>query len=376
MVDEPDMPDAVIYVAKPGDDLAALAREYDSTVEAIWDDPRNAAHRAVRKLPEMLLPGDVIHIPRIAHGEMPVEPPELPPESVPGATPLYAGDDWPYELSPFVQSTPAPTWACPDGTCECHAAGPETQPIHHTVFLHDNRSRRMALARYRVLRHGRPIEGPKHADATGAISFDVRTQDKSVVIEWAPQHTPLDPELPYQRRYHLNMDPDSHAAVRQRLEHIGVCQGGTLEHRIEAFQRAYALAIGGRVASVAGPLAVFHDTATLPPLERGGRAPVPLAPDVRGPQQGSVSAVADRDAECHFSYRLLRSKDQPLGGMPYVLGIGGARVLRGITDDSGGFEYGDVPAGDYAMLVDGIVMHLPALSKDQRWRPLMVRPDR
>ena len=79
---------------------------------------------------------------------------------------------------------------------------------------------------------------------------------------------------------------------------------------------------------------------------------------------------------CHLSYRLRRAQDEPIVGSPFIVEIGWGRVLRGTTDGEGGFEYGDVAPGDYLLQIEGVMMHLPALPKDCRWQPLIVRPDR
>ncbi|NUO49803.1 MAG: hypothetical protein HOV80_13190 [Polyangiaceae bacterium] len=364
-----------VYTVRAGEDLADIANHQDSTVDAIWHHPDNAEVVKRRRLPERLLPGDVVYVPWDPAAPAVAEPPALdPPSSI--TQPTVTEEGWPYELSPGAPARPAPSWTCPGGTCECHGnEGPEIL-ARHTVFLYDSESRRMPNARCRVLLNGQPLEAPPNADGSGAISFEVGERARAVEIEWAPADTPLDPRLPYRRRYRLVLDGDSRAGVRERLEHIGVSRKGSLEDRIVAFQRAYGLEVDGSVESVEGPLTAYHDRASLPKLATAEQpVPAPIPPDIRPPHQGCVSGV-ERSASCHFSFRLLRGERQPCARASFTLDIGDGRVFRGMTDGDGRLEYGDVPAGDYALVVDNVRMHVPALPKSERGRPLLVCADR
>lgn len=50
-------------VVGAGDCLLSLARRYETSVDAIWSAGQNAELRERRKLPNQLLPGDVVHVP-------------------------------------------------------------------------------------------------------------------------------------------------------------------------------------------------------------------------------------------------------------------------------------------------------------------------
>lgn len=81
------------YTVKSGDWLAKIAEEHGTSVGEIWNHPHNAEHRAKRGSPDVLYPGDVIHIPY--EPELPPPPPSTPPPppSLPSTPP---------EIPPFV----------------------------------------------------------------------------------------------------------------------------------------------------------------------------------------------------------------------------------------------------------------------------------
>lgn len=52
-----------MHVVRQGEFLAVIAQRLGLAASAIWDDPDNADLRARRPNPDMLAPGDVLHIP-------------------------------------------------------------------------------------------------------------------------------------------------------------------------------------------------------------------------------------------------------------------------------------------------------------------------
>ncbi|MEM6788183.1 MAG: hypothetical protein AAF928_07815 [Myxococcota bacterium] len=52
------MSKGVVFIVGTGDTLDQVARVHHPTVEAIWEDPRNARHVAQREDPAILIPGD------------------------------------------------------------------------------------------------------------------------------------------------------------------------------------------------------------------------------------------------------------------------------------------------------------------------------
>jgi hypothetical protein len=247
------------------------------------------------------------------------------------------------------------------------------ETVQHTIFLHDDRSRRMPHAQCRVHVHGQPLEAPVQADASAAITIEIPPDVRTLLVEWAPADAPLEPTLPYRRFYHVQPGADGKEAVRKRLEHIGVSRDFLLEDRIREFQAAYGLLPDGKVESVLAPLRAYHDRGMLPPIpetRRSGVPVTPLPPDVRPPAQGAVSAVADRAGECHVSLQLLDASHGPLANEPFSLELGMGHVHEGHTDAQGRLEFGDVAAGDYALAVGAIRLHVPAIRKDERHRPI------
>lgn len=59
------------YVVKSGDYLAKIAHARGFDADQVWDDPKNADLKALRKDPNILHPGDVLYIPE-------PKPPDLP----------------------------------------------------------------------------------------------------------------------------------------------------------------------------------------------------------------------------------------------------------------------------------------------------------
>lgn len=365
----------IVYVAAYGDYLAKIAEEHGTSWQAIWNHPLNAEHRRKRGSPDVLYPGDVLHIPSV-----PAPPPATPgpPRRPPTPPPFAPPPIWPYPPPPGKLQPSVPTWDCPEGRCVCTEPVLPVESEEHTVFLHDDRSRRMPHAQCRVHLRGRPLESPVQADATGAVSFATPPGVRTLILEWAPAEAPLEPTFPYRRVYHLEPGVDGEQAVQKRLEHIGVSRDLLLEDQIREFQAAYGLHLDGEVESVLAPLLAYHDTGMLPPIPdeaQYGTPVTPLPPDVRPPKQGAISAVSDRAGDCHVSLQLLDASDAPVANVPFSLEIGGGRSYVDRTDEQGRLEFGDLAAGDYALTVAAIRLHVPAIRKKERHRPIYAIED-
>ena len=111
--------------------------------------------------------------------------------------------DWPYNPAFPDPREPVPTWECPGQTCHCHAPPPPGATKVHSIFLHDEKSRRMPHARCRILFHGRVIHGAVHADGEGAVALEITDDIDRVMVEWAPEDaTPRSPPPPSQSIRH------------------------------------------------------------------------------------------------------------------------------------------------------------------------------
>ena len=235
----------------------------------------------------------------------PSQPPRPPP---PKPEPKPPGsDDWPYGPLPAELSGSEPTWACPHGLCNCEEEG-DGEKREHTIFFHDRLAKRMAKARVRIHFNGQLVTAPAHAGDDGSLRFAVPRGVVRVVLEWAPESTPLEAHLPFRRRYRLDLPPSLGDATDQRLLHLGYARpvkpasaGRSLSRRVSLFQADYGFEPDGRVDRAADTLAAFHDRAMLPELPPGRRAkpvapppatPVPpRPPDLRPPSQGAVAAL-------------------------------------------------------------------------------------
>ena len=298
----------ILYVVKPGDWLAKIAKEHGSTVSAIWEHPFNEGIVAKNGSPDRIFAGDVLHIPV---RDAPTPPGERRPlEPPPGGSPPASPGDWPYGPLPPELARKFPTWACPDNTCKCHPDA-EVELLRHTVFFHDALARRMANARCRVHLHGRLLAAPTHALADGSLSFEAPLGTQVVALEWAPQGTPQAPQLPFRRLYRLDMFQGAGDAASQRLHHLGyespprvASHVHSLRRRVALFQADYGLEVNGRVDTVFDRLKQFHDEARLPAIAPSRRAdppgpppPAPVSPgprDLRPPAQGVVAVLQPR----------------------------------------------------------------------------------
>ena len=219
------------YLVQPGDWLAKIAEEHGSTVSAIWTHPENADHRARRRSPNVLFPGDVLHIPVGSAAPVPIEPPSSPPPS--GATGLD-GAPWPYE--PLVSPPGAAlTWECPEDTCACHPIVEEDEERRdHVIVLHDPRGKRMPLARCRVVEHGRVITADRTtASPLGEVTLALPFSTRTLLVEWAPPELPGHGFMPYRKLYHV------HPGVGPRPG--GHCLGAGSRPDTRPWQRRHAL---------------------------------------------------------------------------------------------------------------------------------------
>jgi hypothetical protein len=112
----------------------------------------------------------------------------------------------------------------------CHPVDDDEDRVEHTVILYDEHALRMPFARVRVFESGRLLE-PEQADVTGAVQLMLRRSTKSLQLEWAPAALPIRLQLPYRKRYHVDLgEKPSHAAL-SRLDNLGFELGRSQQQR-------------------------------------------------------------------------------------------------------------------------------------------------
>lgn len=249
------------YIVKPGDWLAKIAEEHRSTVSAIWNHPENAEHRAVRGSPDVLYPGDVLHIPSDSVASLPIEPsvaPDLPATTPPAAAP------WPYERAE-EQWDSEPTWDCPEGVCACHPVEDDEPRRAHVIVFHDPQGKRMPLARCRVYEQGRLItREPAMTTAAGELTVDLRASTSTLRVEWAPRDLPVHDFMPYRKRYHVKLGENSARATDLRLSNIGFSSGRRRQDNVADYQRAYGEVESGDHRDIELEVLERHDEGKLP----------------------------------------------------------------------------------------------------------------
>lgn len=277
----------MIYVVEQGDWLAKIADEHDTTVAAIWNHPANAAHRAKRGSPDVLYPGDVLHIP--VPGASP--PGELPPIPPPAELP-----PWPYPPYDF-RDQPLPSWECPAGQCECHPD--DGARMKHTIVLHDVHGERCGGARCRVYEGRRLITSdPTEANGEGEVEVEIRPSCQMLFIEWAPSDVPAHPRLPYRKRYHVRLGTTGARRNALRLANLGFQKRRFPADNIKDYQRAYHQTPSGVRQHVHDQVRERHDDQTLPPFAKG--EPPEAAPGAgseRGAQDSGVVLTGGADDE-------------------------------------------------------------------------------
>ncbi len=204
--------------------------------------------------------------------------------------------DWPYEADVSEAPPLEPTWACPEGLCDCHPLT-DVEPLELAVMLCDENGTRMPGARCRVLLGDRVInEDQPNADGNGWLSTSVPRPVASGVLEWAPASTPIEERYPYRVRYQVLLGTEANRAAEHRLANLGFVGGASLRDHVEAVQRQYGLSpVTGELRDIARELRAFHDEARLPPVpaDRAPTAPVPPAPPPPPPPASGKKKLGD-----------------------------------------------------------------------------------
>ena len=237
------------YVVRQGDYLTKLAHDLGFDADAVWNDDDNRALRDRRPNPDILQPGDVLHMPA--------------PEPATG---------------PQVSANTSNKYRARVPTVEVK------------LKLRDAADGPLASKAYRVLGMGAPLEGTTDGEGLATFSVPVRLREVCLVLEESGQE------------YQLligDMDPITEpSGVRKRLEHLGYLSRrdgeGTDDERLrDAIFGVSARARGrrrgqhgsgdpGRARSgarlVTGDAGMASDGEEHPPDQRGARIPVAVAP--------------------------------------------------------------------------------------------------
>ncbi len=176
-------------------------------------------------------------------------------------------EDWPYEKIEAVEPEEAPSWLCPEQKCTCSEKEEKGEPYTFTIMLCEPSGERMPGARCRVVVNGiLANEDEPNADGAGWISVELERAPETVQVEWAPAGTPIREDLPYRRRYYVDLcEQDPAQATRRRLHNLGFAYFDTLRENIEDFQCEYDQPqVTGEIEDVAAPLRAYHDAAMVP----------------------------------------------------------------------------------------------------------------
>lgn len=179
-------------------------------------------------------------------------------------------EDWPYEKIDVASPDAAPSWLCPETICNCSEKEGKTEPYEFAIMLCKPTGERMAGARCRVVVNGiLANEDHPNADGSGWMRVKLPHAPESVEVEWAPEDTPMRPDLPYRRRYFVDLQQtDPNEAARRRLHNLGFSWFDSLKENIEDFQVEYKQPkITGDVEDVDATLRAYHDAAMLPITE-------------------------------------------------------------------------------------------------------------
>ncbi|MFO0630245.1 MAG: peptidoglycan-binding domain-containing protein [Polyangiales bacterium] len=183
------------HVVRTGDTLGRIARAAGQPPEVIWDHPRNADLRARRAHPEVLAPGDVIHVPT-------TPPPGLP---------LKQGAD-----NGFVATLPR---------------------VHVRVVLREDGT---ALANEEVVLLGAGDARALTSDGEGVVEVEVPEGAAQVELVLLNRGVSIPVAVGH-------LDPvETASGLRQRLSHLRhLADGEDLATGVASFQRAAGLSPTG-----------------------------------------------------------------------------------------------------------------------------------
>ncbi|MEZ4299446.1 MAG: hypothetical protein R3B70_31130 [Polyangiaceae bacterium] len=188
--------------------------------------------------------------------------------------------DWPYEKVEKREITTDPSWLCPNEKCSCQEQETEAKAYELSIMLCTPEGERMGGARCRVVANGMLVNlDEPNADGEGWITVEVEHDVQTVWVEWAPADTPLRPDLPYRKRYFVDLaEHDEEESTRRRLHNLGFSFLPSLRENIQDFQYTYDYEeLTGEIEDIRDDLLAFHDGAMVPkvtePMRDRGEQP-------------------------------------------------------------------------------------------------------
>lgn len=205
--------------------------------------------------------------------------------------------DWPYDDDDETAAdTEAPTWDCPDESCQCHKPEGKGEEVEFSVMLLAPTGERMAGAICRIRHQGRVInESQPTADGSGWVTAKIPHAPATVLVEWAPPDAPKNPGYPYKTRYYVELGEARREAGRRRLHNLGYSRRLSLRDNVEAFQRDYGYEkVTGELDDIEDDLILFHDEGQAP-ITTPESEPADGVPPSQGHSAGVPVLEKDRD---------------------------------------------------------------------------------
>lgn len=202
---------------------------------------------------------------------------------------------WPYgpPPEPFLESL-SPTWRCPEDICQCHPIKGDGNEEEVSIVLLASDGERMRRAACQVHYQGRVIEDAQNADGDGRVKLKLPRVPTTLLVEWAPEDTPLDPRYPYRALYHVDLGHEPRDKGRRRLANLGFWTARTLEDNVREFQRCYDNPkVSGELSDIQSQLDLYHDHGCPPIVKEsrsGGEAAAFTPQDAQQGTGGNIKA--------------------------------------------------------------------------------------
>ena len=223
------------YVVRQGDCVSSIAHKKGHFWQTIWDHPNNARLKSERKDPNILMEGDVVHIP------------DLRPKEVSGATDrrhkfVFKGVPAKLRLQLLQQETGEPVEA---GTQASNDFSVVEDPTQQPAAQRQDRPR--ANVPFILDVDGRLTRGKTDGEGRLEVALPPDAREGILIVE------PGTPRETVVRLALGTMDPITEiAGLRKRLNNLGFHCGEAnemtpdLEAALRAFQEKYGLQVTGQ----------------------------------------------------------------------------------------------------------------------------------